>query len=106
MTRNSNVTKATLKCSRLVAPWRLDRITKHQGVVIYGRSDATLNRGGVRIGTSEIYRAVDKINEVRDSLIVCLEKTGGQFWMPLFVVLRDGESLTDSLKKKILTNSQ
>ncbi|MBA4054293.1 MAG: acetoacetate--CoA ligase, partial [Marivirga sp.] len=48
------------------------KITKRQGVVIYGRSDATLNRGGVRIGTSEIYRAVDKITEVKDSLIVCI----------------------------------
>lgn len=79
------------------------QITEHHGVVILGRSDATLNRGGVRIGTSEIYRAVDKIKEVKDSLIVCLEKPGGQFWMPLFVVMQEGESLTDDLKKIILT---
>lgn len=78
-------------------------ITKHQGVIIYGRSDATLNRGGVRIGTSEIYRAVDKIKEVKDSLIVCIEKKGGEFWMPLFVVMQEGERLTDDLKKKINT---
>jgi acetoacetyl-CoA synthetase len=78
-------------------------ITSREGVVIYGRSDATLNRGGVRIGTSEIYRAVDKVKEVKDSLIICIEKSGGEFWMPLFVVLQDGVSLTDDLKKKLNT---
>lgn len=77
------------------------KITKNNGVIIYGRSDATLNRGGVRIGTSEIYRAVDKIKEVKDSLIVCVEKSNGEFWMPLFVVMQDGENLTDNLKNKI-----
>lgn len=76
-------------------------ITRHGGVIIYGRSDATLNRAGVRIGTSEIYRAVDKIAEVSDSLIVCLELPGGNFWMPLFIKLKEGVSLTDSLKKMI-----
>jgi acetoacetyl-CoA synthetase len=78
-------------------------ITKRNGIVIYGRSDATLNRGGIRIGTSEIYRAVDKVKEVKDSLIICLEKDGGEFWMPLFVVLAEGQQLTDELKKKINT---
>jgi acetoacetyl-CoA synthetase len=78
-------------------------ITEHQGVIIYGRSDATLNRGGVRIGTSEIYRAVDKVKEIKDSLIVCLEKKGGEFWMPLFVVMQEGAGLTDEIKKKINT---
>ncbi|MEJ1241591.1 acetoacetate--CoA ligase [Chryseolinea sp. T2] len=77
------------------------RITEHDGIVIYGRSDATLNRGGVRIGTSEIYSAVDLIPEVRDSLIVCIEKEGGQFWMPLFVVMQPGMELTDQIKKRI-----
>ena len=76
-------------------------ITPRQGVVIYGRSDATLNRGGVRIGTSEIYRAVDGIPEVKDSIIVCLERPGGEFYMPLFVQLRTGEALNDALKNKI-----
>lgn len=79
------------------------KITTRHGVIIYGRSDATLNRGGVRIGTSEIYRAVDKVKEVKDSLIICLEKDGGEFWMPLFVVLKEGEKLDDTLKKKIAT---
>lgn len=77
------------------------RITAHTGIVIYGRSDATLNRGGVRIGTSEIYRAVDKVSEVKDSLIICLEKDQGEYYMPLFVVTADGEALNEALKKKI-----
>jgi acetoacetyl-CoA synthetase len=76
-------------------------ITEREGIIIYGRSDATLNRGGIRIGTSEIYRAVDKILEVKDSLIICIEKEKGEFWMPLFVVMKDQHVLTDELKKKI-----
>jgi acetoacetyl-CoA synthetase len=77
------------------------QVTPRDGVIIYGRSDATLNRGGVRIGTSEIYRAVDKITEVKDSLIICIEKEGGAFWMPLFVVMKEGLSLTDEIRKRI-----
>jgi acetoacetyl-CoA synthetase len=77
------------------------KITPRHGVVIYGRSDATLNRAGIRIGTSEIYRAVDKVEDVKDSMIICIEKPGGEFWMPLFVVLKDGVVLDDVLKKKI-----
>jgi acetoacetyl-CoA synthetase len=77
------------------------KITSNQGVIIYGRSDATLNRGGVRIGTSEIYRAMDKITEVKDSLIICIEKERGSFWMPLFVVMKEGYALTKSIEDKI-----
>ncbi|GIV36301.1 MAG: acetoacetyl-CoA synthetase [Cyclobacteriaceae bacterium] len=76
-------------------------ITPRGGVIIYGRSDATLNRAGVRIGTSEIYRAVDKVAEVADSLIVCLEKPDGSFWMPLFVKMKEGITLDEALKQKI-----
>ncbi|MCB0518984.1 MAG: acetoacetate--CoA ligase [Lewinellaceae bacterium] len=76
-------------------------ITGHGGIIIYGRSDATLNKGGVRIGTAEIYQAMDHVPEIRDSLIVNLELEGGNDYMPLFVLLREGESLTDGLKKKI-----
>lgn len=76
-------------------------ITARGGVVIYGRSDATLNRGGVRIGTSEIYRAVDKVNEIKDSLIVCIEKDKGEFYMPLFVVMNKEQALDDVIRKKI-----
>jgi acetoacetyl-CoA synthetase len=77
------------------------KITERQGVVIYGRSDATLNRAGVRIGTSEIYRALDKISEVKDSLIICIEEPDGSFWMPLFVMMKEGEILTEEIKRKI-----
>jgi acetoacetyl-CoA synthetase len=76
-------------------------VTSRNSLVIYGRSDATLNRQGVRIGTSEIYRAVDMVEEVKDSLIVNLELSGGRHYMPLFVVMEDGTELTDEVKKKI-----
>lgn len=76
-------------------------ITPRHGVIIYGRSDATLNRGGIRIGTSEIYRAVDKVSEVKDSMIICIEKDKGEFWMPLFVMMQESQTLTDDIKKKI-----
>jgi acetoacetyl-CoA synthetase len=77
------------------------RITERNSVIIYGRSDATLNRDGIRIGTSEIYSAVESLPEIADSLIVGLEQPGGQYFMPLFVVLRDGFSLTDELITRI-----
>ena len=77
------------------------KITRNHGVIIYGRSDATLNRAGVRIGTSEIYRAMDKIDEVSDSLIICLEQANGEFWMPLFVVMNKGQQLTTEVEQKI-----
>ncbi|GAB3925613.1 acetoacetate--CoA ligase [Larkinella terrae] len=64
------------------------KITDRKTVIIYGRSDATLNRDGVRIGTSEVYSAVESIPEVADSLVVCLELPGGRYFMPLFVVLK------------------
>lgn len=76
-------------------------ITERYSVIIYGRSDATLNRGGIRIGTSEIYRAVDKIPEVKDSMIICIEKKGGNFWMPLFVVMQPDIELTTDIIKNI-----
>lgn len=77
------------------------RITPRKGIVIYGRSDATLNRGGIRIGTSEVYRAVNKIEEVADSLIICLEREKGEFYMPLYVQMTTGNSLTPELIDKI-----
>ncbi len=76
-------------------------ITDHEGIVIYGRSDATLNRGGVRIGTSEVYRAVDKVTEVQDSMIICVERPGGKFYMPLFVVMKEGMALTEEVRTRI-----
>jgi acetoacetyl-CoA synthetase len=71
------------------------------GLVIFGRSDATLNRQGVRIGTSEIYRAMNKIKEIKDSLIVNLELEGGKHYMPLFVMLNEDVQLDEALKSKI-----
>jgi acetoacetyl-CoA synthetase len=76
------------------------KIKPEGSAVIYGRSDATINRGGVRIGTAEIYRAVDSVEEVRDSLVVDVEKNGEDY-MPLFVVLEEGVELDDDLKDEI-----
>ena len=72
-------------------------ITSRGTAVIYGRSDSTINRGGVRMGTSEIYRAVLEVPEVLDALVVDLPREGTDGWMPLFVVLRDGATLDDEL---------
>lgn len=79
------------------------RINASGGCYIYGRSDSTLNRHGVRIGTSEIYRALEQIAEVTDSLVVCCELTGGQFFMPLFVKLKPGLLLGEAIREKINT---
>jgi len=76
-------------------------ITSRDSLVILGRSDATLNRQGVRIGTAEIYRAVDKIPEIRDSLIVNIERPDGSDWMPLFVAMAPGAVLNDEVKTRI-----
>ncbi len=77
------------------------RITPRGGIVILGRSDATLNRQGIRIGTSEIYRSVEQLPEIRDSLIINIEKEDGDSYMPLFVALKPGFELTEDLKKRI-----
>ncbi|MGB8798231.1 MAG: acetoacetate--CoA ligase [Candidatus Aquilonibacter sp.] len=77
------------------------RINERGGVYIYGRSDATLNRHGVRIGSAEIYRAVDALDEVADSLVVCLELPGGGFYMPLFVKTAAGVELDGALRSRI-----
>ena len=77
--------------------------SKTNGLVIYGRSDATLNRHGIRIGTAEIYRAVNKIEAVEDSLIVNLEQEEGKHYMPLFVKMKTGFELTDAIKSRINT---
>ena len=77
------------------------RITERGTAVIYGRSDSTINRGGVRMGTSEIYRAVLAVPEVVDALVVDVPRTGEENWMPLFVVLREGAELDDRLVAEI-----
>src|SRR5688500_2714010 len=76
-------------------------ITSRGTAVIYGRSDSTINRGGIRMGTSEIYRAVQGVPEVLDALVVDIPRPGTEGWMPLFVVLRDGVELDDELVAEI-----
>ncbi|WP_166969625.1 acetoacetate--CoA ligase [Brevibacterium atlanticum] len=76
-------------------------ITDHGSVIISGRSDATLNRHGVRLGSADIYDIVDDIAEVAESLVIGAEQPDGGYWMPLFVVLGDGVSLDSSLKERI-----
>ena len=81
------------------------RITPRGGAVIYGRSDSTINRQGVRMGTSEIYRAVLAVPGVLDALVVDVPRADGELWMPLFVVLAPGvaldEDLTAQIKRRI-----
>jgi acetoacetyl-CoA synthetase len=77
------------------------KFNERGGCIIYGRSDSTINRQGIRMGTSEIYRVVESFEEVLDSLIVDLELLGRESYMPLFVVLREGYYLTDELKQRI-----
>ena len=76
-------------------------ITSRGTAVIYGRSDSTINRQGVRMGTSEIYRAVQSVPEVLDALVVDVPRPGTEGWMPLFVVLREGVELDDELGDEI-----
>jgi acetoacetyl-CoA synthetase len=72
-------------------------ITSRGTAIISGRSDSTINRGGVRMGTSEIYRAVLAVDDVIDALVIDVPREGTDGWMPLFVVLREGQSLDDDL---------
>ncbi|MEO8311464.1 MAG: acetoacetate--CoA ligase [Caldimonas sp.] len=77
------------------------RITRDGGAIIYGRSDATINRHGIRMGTAELYRAVEALPEVLDSLVVDLEYLGRESYMPLFVVLREGVVLDAALDRRL-----
>ena len=79
------------------------RIQPEGGCIIYGRSDATINRHGLRMGTSEIYSAVEGLPEVLDSMVVDLEYLGKDSYMPLFVVLRPGVELDDAVRGRINT---
>jgi acetoacetyl-CoA synthetase len=76
-------------------------ITSDGRAIIYGRSDATINRYGIRMGTAELYAAVEALPEVMDSLVVDLEFLGRDSYMPLFVVLKDGQELSDELCTRI-----
>ncbi len=77
------------------------KIGANGGCTIYGRSDATIKRPGLRLGTSEIYSAVESLPEVLDSLVVDLEYLGRESYMPLFVVLRPGQALDEALRARI-----
>ncbi|MEO1289549.1 MAG: hypothetical protein AAFV93_17430 [Chloroflexota bacterium] len=77
------------------------KINERGGCIIYGRSDSTINRQGIRMGTSEIYQAVEALPDILDSLIIDLELLGRDSYMPLFVVLRDDVTLTDKLINQI-----
>ncbi len=76
-------------------------ITSRGSAIIYGRSDSTINRGGVRMGTSEIYRSLLSLDAVLDALVVDLPRAGTDGWMALFVVLREGVTLDDALIAEI-----
>jgi acetoacetyl-CoA synthetase len=77
------------------------KITPRGSAIIYGRSDSTINRMGIRMGSSEIYRVVEGFPEVLDSLIIGVELPGGKYYMPLFVVLRENMQLDEGLKTRI-----
>jgi acetoacetyl-CoA synthetase len=76
-------------------------LTRRGTAIIYGRSDSTINRGGIRMGTSEIYRAVLGIDEIVDALVVDVPRPGTDGWMPLFVVMREGAELDEELPREI-----
>ena len=76
-------------------------VNERGGVIIYGRSDSTINRQGVRMGSSEIYRVVEALPEITDSLVIDLEGLGGASYMPLFVVLREGVNLDVALEQRL-----
>ena len=90
--------------SRYPGVWRHGdwiQFNQRGGCVIYGRSDSTINRQGIRMGTGEIYRVAESFDEVADSLIVDLEYHGRESFMPLFLVLNEGASLDEDLKARI-----
>jgi acetoacetyl-CoA synthetase len=78
-------------------------ITDRGTAIISGRSDATINRGGIRMGTAEIYRAVLAVDDIVDALVVDVPQQEGDAWMPLFVVLREGSELSDEVVAQIRT---
>jgi acetoacetyl-CoA synthetase len=78
-------------------------LTDRGTAIIFGRSDSTVNRGGIRIGTAEIYRAVGSVPEVLDALVVDLPREGTDGWIVLFVVLQEGKSLSGELEARIST---
>lgn len=76
-------------------------ITDHGSVIVHGRSDSTLNRHGIRMGSADIYQAVERLPEVAEALIIGVDQPDGGYWMPLFVVLAEGAELSDALRDRI-----
>ncbi|MEV6726488.1 acetoacetate--CoA ligase [Streptomyces xanthochromogenes] len=76
-------------------------LTDHGSVIIHGRSDSTLNRQGVRMGSADIYEVVERLPEIRESLVIGLEEPDGGYWMPLFVHLAEGAVLDEALRTRI-----
>jgi acetoacetyl-CoA synthetase len=79
------------------------KVSERGGTYVLGRSDATLNRGGVRIGTAEIYNGIEGIPGVDDAIVVNLDLPGGKFFMPMFVKLADGLALDGKIEATIRT---
>lgn len=76
-------------------------LTSRGSVVIHGRSDSTLNRQGVRMGSADIYEAVERLPEIKESLVIGIEQPDGGYWMPLFVQLAPGAALDEALLDRI-----
>ena len=75
--------------------------TDHGSVIVHGRSDSTLNRHGIRMGSADIYQSVERLPEIAEALVIGCEQEDGGYWMPLFVVLAEGAELTDDLRERI-----
>jgi len=78
-------------------------ITSHGSVEMHGRSDNTLNRNGIRMGSADIYEAVEQLPEIVESMVIGIDEPDGGYWMPLFVVLADGAELDDELRGRIVS---
>ncbi len=78
-------------------------ISSRGSVVMHGRSDATLNRNGIRMGSADIYEAVEQLPEIAEALVIGVDENGGGYWMPLFVQLQPGAELDDALRDRIRT---
>jgi acetoacetyl-CoA synthetase len=79
------------------------RVNERGGCFVLGRSDAVLNRAGVRIGTAEIYRVLQEIDGIADAIVVNIEQPGGSGFVPLFVALKEGYRLDEELRQRIRT---
>ncbi|MFD4457020.1 acetoacetate--CoA ligase [Nocardia sp. NPDC058480] len=78
-------------------------LTEHGSIVVHGRSDSTLNRHGIRMGSADIYQVVEQFPEIAEALVIGAEQPDGGYWMPLFVVLAPGAELTEDLKTRLAT---